>query len=686
MAAASILFPAARAAWAADATPANAAPIPEQVVVTASRFQLLGTAETSSQGVVTQQEIQLLPAYRPAQVLETVPGLEVTSHSGEGKANQYLLRGFNLDHGTDLATFIDGMPVNEVTHAHGQGYTDLNFTIPELISGVDYTKGPYYASIGDFGSVGSDHVSYLNQIPNQASVGVGMYGYQRLFTAGSRDVGAGTMLGALELTHYDGPWTNPDDQRKVNGVLRYSGGDSSNGFSVTAMYMRDLWNASNDQPVRAIDEGLIGTYGTLDPSDGGKSQRSSLSGQYHEDIGEGHMEANAFVINNQLQLWNDFTHFLEDPVHGDQIEEHEARITAGGGVSYAISPVMGGITTEFLTGVQTRFDQMGLGLIHTEQRLPVQDPALGSPFLEEDHVTEQSYSVYGQATTHWTGWFRSVIGLREDYFEARDTGTNAGSPSASFLQPKGSLIFTPSDNYEFYISAGRGFHSDDVRGVTQAATLGVSGAPLIAKSDGAEVGMRTTPLSNLTLTVSVFAINFQSELTYDPDAGETTAGPGSRRYGAELNATYVPVEWLDLYGSIASTHARFDDATDDGTGHIGRFIPNAPTAIGSLGVYLRNLDGWSAGLEYRYLGGFPITPDDLVTGAGYSEVNLDVKYAFGSGWTVGAGVYNLLDSHGDAAEFWYADRLQGEPAAGVADRHVHPLEPVTARFTLSKLF
>ena len=308
---------------ATEAAPAEAAPStaqqappatataeapPEQVLVTAPRSQLLGIAETSSQGLVLQQELIEIPAFRPGQLLETVPGLVVTSHSGEGKANQYLLRGFNLDHGTDLATFIDGMPVNLRTQAHGQGYTDLGFFIPELASGINFTKGPYFASEGDFASVGAVHMGYLNEITDQFTATGGTMNYERLFGAGTRDWAGGHVLGAFELVHYDGPWTHPDDFRKVNAVLRYSQGEASEGFSITGMYYRGLWNATTDQPVRSMDQSYMQTldltaisrFGSLDPTDGGQSQRSSLSAVYSHGTLDWHLDANAYVVNNEL--------------------------------------------------------------------------------------------------------------------------------------------------------------------------------------------------------------------------------------------------------------------------------------------------------------------------------------------------------------------------------------------------
>ncbi len=651
----------------------------ETVTVTAERRQLLGTALTSSQGVVVDDELTLTPAFRVGQMLETVPGLVVTSHSGEGKANQYLLRGFNLDHGTDLAVGVDGMPVNERSHAHGQGYADLNFLVPELAVDERFTKGPYFAEKGDFSSVGSVDLSYRDTINDQAELSVGSQGFERLFSAGSAETSDGVMLGALELQHYDGPWVHADDQRKLNAVLRYSAGDEQDGYSVTGMYYGGVWNATTDQPQRAIGEGLISRFGSLDPSDGGQAQRYSLSGQYHAALGPGELKANAYAIANRLTLWNDFTHFLIDPLNGDQEAQTENRLTLGGGAHYDETDAILGFANDLTAGVETRYDNVHLAHLHTKDRIFL-------ALTDRDRIQESSISGYAQLTTHWTGWLRSVLGVREDYFNAQDGGTNHGHAEQDLFQPKGSLIATLSPDAELYLSAGRGFHSDDVRGVTQAAQHGLSGAPLLARSTGWEAGMREQFLPNLSATLTAFEIQFQSELTYDPDIGQTSAGPPSRRRGIELNTTWQALEWLELYGSIAASNARYTQSTDDGTGHIGRFIPNAPDAVASFAAYIKDLGPWGGGLDYRYLGAYPLSSDDRVRGKGYGEWNAEIGYTLQTGWKLGMGVYNILNTRANAAEFWYIDRLPGEPAGGVADVHVHPLEPVSVRFTIGKAF
>jgi hypothetical protein len=700
-----------------------------EITVTAQRLELLGTASTASEGVVDDQELQLAPQYRPGQLLETVPGLIVTLHSGEGKANQYLLRGYNLDHGTDLETYVDGMPINQPTHAHGQGYTDLNFMIPELADQLTYTKGPYHANVGDFGAVGSVRVSYRDTIEDQVSATVGTLGFQRMLSAGSQALGNGNLLAAVEVQHYDGPFVTPDDARKENLVLRYSEGNDKNGYSVTAMLYHQLWTNTTDIPVRAITEDLVpDRFGTLNPSDGGRAWRASLSCNDHATLGNGRFTASAFFIDNQLHLWNDFTHFLVNPVQGDQEDQFENRRAFGGQAGYTLPLALGSIPNEISVGVLTRDDILYVGRLPSEDRVPL--PAADDPpsFSNEDQVYLFAGAAWVQATTHWSSTFRSVLGFQEDYQHGTDidylaalheetgpsyTGySNSGTVQQALPQPKGSVIYTPIDTLEFYMSVGRGFHSADIRGVNQdtSVDLGLPHTPLLAKQEGQEVGVRAAPRRNLAVTFAYYNLWQQSETIIDPDVGQDTAGPPSRRYGYEINVTYQVNQYLELYGSYSGDHTHFTHPFDDGTGHLGEYITDAPLATGALALYLSNLGPWSGGLNYRYLGNYPLSAGPCVNsaaehdfgttcansptaaalgqvdGKGFGEWNLDAHYAFPEGWSASLGIYNLFNTHANAAEFWYVDRLPGEPAAGVADVHIHPLEPIMARFTVTKKF
>jgi outer membrane receptor protein involved in Fe transport len=700
----------------------------DEITVTARRIDLIGNASSASEGVVADDELQLAPAYRPGQLLETVPGLIVTLHSGEGKANQYLLRGYNLDHGTDLATYVDGMPVNQPTHAHGQGYTDLNFMIPELADGITYTKGPYHPSIGDFGAVGSLHVGYRDTIEDQLAATVGMDDFQRIFAAGTSARATGNLLTAAEYQHYDGPFVRGDDARKENLVLRYSDGDEASGYSATAMYYHQIWNNSTDIPVRAITEGLVPSrFGTLDPTDGGHTQRASLSLDYHAQLGAGVFTTGGFLEYSQLHIFNDFTHYLFNPASGDQEDQFENRRVTGGAANYVLPVPLGRIPNEIAVGVITRFDSLGVGRAPSIDQVP--QPTGDDPvsLSDDDRVRLYGGGAWLQATTRWTTFLRSVIGVRDDYLHGSDVDllaalhetagySNGGSVHQALFQPKGSLIYTPTDNLEFYLSIGRGFHSADIRGVNQdeSVDLGLPHTNLLSKQEGQEVGVRAAVGRDLTFTFAVFNLWQQSETIIDPDVGADSAGPPSRRYGYEVNLTYEFNHHLEFYGSFSGDHTRFTRPLDDGTGHLGEYITDAPVASGSLALYLKNLGPWSGGLNVRYLGNYPLSsgpcvnsaavhdfpgvatscanaPTALgqVNGKGFAQVNLDARYAFSAAWSASLGIYNLFDTHAAAAEFWYVDRLRNEAAAypdGRADVHEHPLEPIMVRLTVTKKF
>jgi TonB dependent receptor/TonB-dependent Receptor Plug Domain len=700
------------------------------VVVTASRVNLIGTAETASQGSVTQKEVELRPIYRPGQLLETTPGLVVTAHSGEGKANQYLVRGFNLDHGTDIANFIDDMPINRPTNAHGQGYSDVNFFIPEVAAGLDFTKGPYYASVGDFGAVASTHVKIANEIPNQIAVSAGTLGMYNVFAGGTQHFSDDDrLMGAVYYGHLDGPWTHPDDFRKYAGILRYSHGTNNEGWNVTAMYLKDDGNFTTDQPQRAIDEGLITRYGTLDPTDGNSSERASLSAHWAHQTENWKFNASGYFIHSRMTLWNDFTHYLDDPVNGDQEQQDEVRDTSGGQGSATWEQMYGPVQNETVFGIQGRHDEEYIDKRHTFQRSPLDycsqltDSSLGAgpdapapttvAQLQSDprytyqatalracnadqvHLTDLGF--YMEDTTRWFPWLRTIVGVREEYYMASDhslvTGFQ-GSQSQTLFQPKGSLVIGPFFQTEFYLSGGRGFHSDDVRGVFGTVPLegipGLAGkTPLLEPAVGEEVGVRTNIIPKLQLQVALFQEDFQSELAYDADAGEDSASAPSRRQGVEFSAQYRPVRWLELNTDLAFSKARYTGgaATLATFGLDGPFIANAPSFIGSFGILLDNLGPWFGGLQWRDLGPYPVSDgEENPQDKGYSEFNVDLGYNINSHLKLQATAFNLLNTKANAAGYYYAARLPGEPVDGVNDMQVHAIEPLSGNLKVTWTF
>ena len=321
-----------------------------------------------SSDLVTREELEQRPIFRNGEVLETVPGMIVTQHTGDGKANQYFLRGYNLDHGTDFATWVAGMPVNMPTHAHGQGYTDLNFLIPELVTQIQYNKGPYFAEDGDFASVGSARISYAERLPTtQATLTVGQYGYKRGLITGSPDVGAGRVVYGFEYDYADGPWVNPEHLHKLNGVLRYAQGTAANGFNVTAMGYSAGWNSTDQIPLRAVQSGQIGPYSAIDPSDGGYTNRYSLSGEWRQTDGNITRNLNAYAIRSRLTLYSNFTYFLNNPVQGDQFLQSENRTVMGATGSQNWATTWGGREVLNTVGFQVRRDRLSPVANYTTQ-------------------------------------------------------------------------------------------------------------------------------------------------------------------------------------------------------------------------------------------------------------------------------------------------------------------------------
>jgi hypothetical protein len=732
VAAASSVALAAHAETASPAplSPAKAGRAPV-VVVTASRRNLLGVAVTASQGSVTKEAIDLRPIYRVGQLYETVPGLVVTVHSGESKANQYQLRGFDLDHGTDFASFVDGMPVNRGTNAHGQGYSDQNFLMPEIVSGLDYTKGPYYADIGDFGAVGSAHVHLLDDLPHQASVSVGTLRDDDAYLGGTYHFDANDRLwGAVAVTHVDGPWDPASDFNEIDAVARFSHGDDANGFSLTGMLYQSAGRLETDQSVFAIQQGLIGRFGVLDPTDHGRSARYSLSGHYGAAGDRWRFSANLYAINSNFFLVNNFTHFLLDPANGDQEKQDENRTSVGGDAAFTLSHRFGSIDSETTVGVQERYDDDGVDRRHVlhgetvlgycEAVLPVaagslppppadtppgafNDGGFGQPFAaiggacNADQVGLNDLGVYVQNTTHWTPWLRTVIGFREEDFSATDHSLTTGfrgSQSQILPQPKGSLILGPWLESEFYVSAGQGFHSNDVRGVF--GTVALEGlaptagpTPLLAPTTGEEIGFRSNVISKVSLQVAVFQEDFSSELAFDEDQGQDQPTAPSRRQGVEISGEYRPFDWMEFNTDLSFTRARYQDpiaVLQNEFQLAGPFITNAPGFIGSAGVLVDNLGPWYGSLQWRDLGPYPVVDgSEFPQDKGYSEVNLDVGYKVTPRVKVTLSIFNLLNAKANAAAFDYQSRLTpaAQPVAGL---QVHPLEPLSARLEASVLF
>ena len=642
----------------------------------------VGTSDAASQGVITNELIVNRPALRTGELLEFVPGLIVTQHSGDGKANQYFLRGFNLDHGTDFATHVDGMPVNMRTHAHGHGYSDLNFLIPELVQRIEYKKGPYFAGEGDFASAGAARIRLMDKLPQgQASLSVGQHGYLRGVVADSFAAAQGTLLYGLELNRNDGPWDSPERVRKYSGLLRYSQGTQDNGFNVTAMAYKNSWNATDQVPLRAVESGLIGRYGALDSSDGGDTSRYSLAYAMRKRLDSGLFEFDAYVIRSQLDLASNFTYFLADPELGDQFQQSERRTVAGVNASESWNTQLAGFAMRNKIGLQARYDRLApVGLYNTVGRVR-------HGTVREDRVREGSAGLYAENSTQWLPWLRSVAGLRHDAYRfnvASSIDGNSGKASDSITSPKLSLIAGPWSKTELFANFGKGFHSNDARGTTQTRLPDGSAServtPLVA-TRGMELGARTEWLPGLQSSLAVWRLDIDSELLFVGDAGETEPSRASRRHGVEWNNHYIAASWLLFDLDLAASRSRYTQ--DDPAGN---FIPGSIDKVASFGVTLTDRGPWSAAFQLRYFGPRPLVEDSSVRSASTTLAYARLGYQLNRRTRLSLDVFNLFDKRASDIDYYYASRLPGEAVEGMEDRHFHPVEPRSARLTLAYAF
>ncbi|RTL44223.1 MAG: TonB-dependent receptor [Burkholderiales bacterium] len=661
----------------------------ERVEVTGRHYDnAVGSSDAASQGTIRAELLKSRPALRPGEVLEFVPGVIVTQHSGDGKANQYFLRGFNLDHGTDFATTVNGMPVNMPTHGHGQGYSDLNFLIPELVDRIEYRKGPYFAKNGDFAAAGSADIAYRNTLDeNFASLTLGQRQFQRFVGAGSTALGGGlSLLGAIEVQHNDGPWKLPEHLRKSNGVLTLSGGTAAQGWSASLMGYDAKWNSTDQVPERLIDAGTyqgkpFGRFDAIDPTDGGETRRTSLSGEWHRATENGTTRIAGYAMNYRLKLFSNFTYALERPDDGDQFSQQDRRDVYGLNASQTVEHRLGDLPAKSEIGFQVRHDRIRVGLFDTVERRI-------TATTRDDEVRETLGGIYGQTSVEVTPWLRTIVGVRADEgrfkVNSLTNAANSGSASAHLVSPKFALILGPWSKTEFFFNAGRGFHSNDARGTT--ATVDpktgdpVDKVPGLVAARGMELGARTEWIPGLQSSLAVWKLDFDSELVYVGDAGATEANRPSKRHGIEWNNRYVPLPWLLVDADLAWTRARFSDLDP-----AGNRIPNAVDKVGSVAFTVRDIGPWSASVQWRYLGSGALIEDNSVRSRASLTTNLRVSRKLGAllgrNSELTLDVFNLFDRKVNDIEYFYESQLPGEMSP-VADKHVHPAEPRTVRLTL----
>ncbi len=634
---------------------------------------LTGIASSASQGRIGRVDLLARPLAREGELLEAVPGVILTQHSGDGKANQMFVRGFNLDHGTDFATRVEGMPVNLPSHAHGQGYSDINLLIPELVRSIDYRLGVSHAEFGDFGSAGGADFQLVRRLERPLlSSSVGAFGFARLVGGASQRVGTGDLLVAAEAKRYDGPWQIGEGLRKYSGVTRYSWQQGRSRFSLLGMAYGNTWRSSDQIPQRAVLSGQLSRFGQIDSTLGGAQQRYSLSGEWTRAHGRALDEVQVYGIASQFNLLSNFTYQLDDAEQGDQFNQHERRTIIGVNAKRRLSTTMLGAEQMMTLGVQSRADIVnGLGLYRTRDRERV-----GT--VREDQVRQFSGGLFGEVESRWTSRIRTVLGARLDQYAFRvrsDNARNSGTRTAGIASPKGSLIFAPSAKTELYLSGGLGFHSNDARGSTLTVDP-VSGEsasrvdPLV-RSTGGEIGLRFAPVEGMRSTVVAWALGLDSELLFVGDGGATEATAASRRRGVTWANFYRPRPELSLDVDVSFAHARFANVARD-----QQRIPGALENVVAAGAsWQPQTHGVFAATRLRHFGAYSLIEDNSKRATPTTLLNGDVGYRFSSGVRVQMTMLNLLNGRASDIQYFYRSRLAGESAEGVGDVHFHPVEP-----------
>jgi outer membrane cobalamin receptor len=658
----------------------------EHIIVEGRRANLIGEAVSASEGLVGQEEISVRPLLRTGEILELVPGMVVTQHSGTGKANQYFLRGFNLDHGTDFSTFIDDMPINMRTHGHGQGYTDLNFIIPESINTLSYKKGAYYADIGDFSGTGSAIMNTSKKVDKGLlTVTLGEDSYARVAAIDSVSINNGDFLYAFEFNQGDGPWTGiNEDLEKKNLLLTYSATLFDGDFSITFMGYDNSWNSADQIPRRAVENGTIDEYGSIDDTVGGKSSRYSLSSNWSNDD----FDVALYAIKPKLNLWSNFTYFLDNPEDGDQFEQVDDRWIYGGNVDYQYDSQFANLSMNNMFGLAFRYDDIKeVALYQSRERKRI-------GVTRSDNVDEFSTGIYWQNQLELTDKLQSTLGIRYDYYhfdvktrvDENSNGVNLtpnnGNTGDDIISLKASLSYSLSDELETYLSVGQAFHSNDARGTTINVSP-IDGTPEnrvdpLVSSLGYEAGIRGFWSEKFNASAALWYLELDSELLFVGDAGNTEASRKSERHGFELTAYYRLNDALTFDIEYAWTDAKLVGSSPDGD-----HIPGSVDHVVQAGVVADLDNGWFGAMRLRYFGERPLIEDNSVKSGATFSANLRVGYQQNE-WKINLDVLNAFDSDDHDIDYYYGSNIPTDPVGySVNDVHYHPLEPRTVRVSFS---
>ncbi|WP_378184864.1 TonB-dependent receptor [Aquimarina sp. W85] len=608
------------------------------------------------------------PVNSSQELLQRVPGLFIGQHAGGGKAEQIFLRGFDVDHGTDVSISVDGMPVNMVSHAHGQGYADLHFVIPETMERMTFDKGPYFATQGNFNTAGYIAFQTTDRFDeNKIKVEVGDFNTLRtvgLFNLSPKKANE-QFITAVEYMEGDGPFVSPQNFNRFNLFGKYQKIFDTQQFEISASHFNSRWDASGQIPERAVAQGLISRFGAIDDTEGGETSRTNLNASFTKYISANStFKTQAYLSAYDFLLFSNFTFFLNDPINGDQIKQKESRNLMGFTSTLVSTHEVGNTQIETKAGFGLRYDAVdGIELSETLNRKTVLE------YVKLGAINETNVFSFLEAEVI-KGKFTITPGVRLDYFKniyEDDLSTTYESNAATetLISPKLRLDYAMTSNMNLFFKAGMGFHSNDTRVV-----VAQKGKETLPKATGADVGIYWKPVSKVFISSALWLLDLEQEFVYVGDAGVVEPSGATRRLGADFSARYQMNDWLFLDSDFTYTYARSKEAE---TG--ADYIPLAPkiTAAGGLGI--DNLQGFSGGIRYRYLGDRAANEDNSIIAKGYFVTDTNISYAFRN-ITLGVSIDNVFDVAWNETQFATTSRLANE-IESVEEIH---FTPGTSRF------
>ena len=643
------------------------------------------------QQLISSVDIRLRPITNSQEILRLVPGLFIGQHAGGGKAEQLFLRGFDLDHGTDIRLTVDGMPVNMVSHAHGQGYADLHFVIPELVEGVDFSKGPYRTDRGNFATAGWANLRTRTVLDRSfAKLEVGQYNTVRAITGlnllgpngifakdknGLAQAGNQSAYLASEYSYSDSYFDNPQHFKRLNVQGNYHRHLSANtNLTLTASTFWSKWNHSGQIPDRAVADGLIGFFGAIDPTEGGQTGRTNLNAQLVTVTPRNHTLKHQFFYSRyNFELYSNFTFFLNDSINGDQIRQRERRNLFGYNGSYAVQSRVGRSQWTTTVGAQYRQDITGANdtpteLSHTKNRVETLNR------IQYGNINELNAALYADETVLLSDRFTLNAGLRYDFFRSQyqdllQNPAQTRSATQGILSPKLNLYYTASPRLQLYLNTGKGFHSNDARVV-----VAQHGRQILPPAYGSDLGIIIKPVPKLLINVAAWYLWLQQEFIYVGDEGVVEPSGRSRRVGLDLSARYQLTHHLYADLDLNTARPRSLDAEPS-----QNYLPLAPVVTSTGGLSVQNAGRWSGSLRYRYMADRPANEDNSIVAKGYFVTDVQMNYAR-KNYSFGLSVQNLLNTRWKETQFATESRLQHEPAP-VEEIHFTPGTPFFARLS-----